>query len=143
MLSFDTNIAVHAANSDSPQHEVAAEFIASLAANDEVVICELMLVELFLKLCNEKILPRPMKPAQAAAHCHGYRQNPHWRLVENAPVMATVGRWAATPNFAFRGIIDVRLAATLRHFEVTEFATTNLKDFRGLGFSRVWNPLLP
>ena len=52
-------------------------------------------------------------------------------------------RKKATPNFAFRRIIDVRLAATLRHFEVTQFATTNVKDFRGLGFSKVWNPLLP
>jgi len=24
---------------------------------------------------------------------------------------------------------------------VTEFATANLKDFFGLGFDRVWNPL--
>jgi len=24
---------------------------------------------------------------------------------------------------------------------VTEFATLNVKDFQGLGFQRVWNPL--
>lgn len=25
---------------------------------------------------------------------------------------------------------------------VTEFATTNAKDYQGLGFRKVWNPLL-
>ena len=40
-----------------------------------------------------------------------------------------------------RRIIDVRLALTLHHAVVTEFATSNPKDFEGLGFQRVWNPL--
>ena len=44
-------------------------------------------------------------------------------------------------DFAFRRIIDARLALTLRHHGVTEFATTNVKDFEGFGFRRVWNPL--
>ena len=39
-------------------------------------------------------------------------------------------------------MIDARLALTLRHHGVTEFATANLKDFEGFGFAKVWNPLL-
>jgi hypothetical protein len=37
--------------------------------------------------------------------------------------------------------IYARLALVLQTFGVTEFATVNCKDFEGLGFSRVWNPL--
>ena len=47
----------------------------------------------------------------------------------------------ATPRIPYRRIFDIRLALTLLHFGVTDFATTNLKDFEGLGFERIWNPL--
>jgi len=40
-------------------------------------------------------------------------------------------------------IHDTRSALTLLAHGVREFATANVKDFGGLGFKRVWNPLLP
>jgi predicted nucleic acid-binding protein len=49
---------------------------------------------------------------------------------------------AKQKTFAFRRIIDARLALTLRHHGVAEFATANEEDFAGFGFHRVWNPLL-
>ncbi len=48
---------------------------------------------------------------------------------------------AGQPGFAMRRIIEARLALTLRHQGVDEFATSNAKDFRGFGFRRVGNPL--
>jgi predicted nucleic acid-binding protein len=39
-------------------------------------------------------------------------------------------------------IFDARLALTLRHHGVTEFATRNENHFAGFGFTRLWNPLL-
>jgi len=36
---------------------------------------------------------------------------------------------------------DTRLALTLQHHGVTEFATRNDAHFTGFGFTRVWNPL--
>ncbi len=35
---------------------------------------------------------------------------------------------------------DTRLAAILLHHGVQDFATRNLKDFRAVGFRRVWDP---
>ena len=141
MRSFDTNIAVHAANAASPLHDGAYEFVASLAAQRDVAVCELMLVELYLKLRNEKIFGRPLSAAQAAAVCQTYRSNGAWMLIDSAPVMDEVWRLAAGRAFAFRRIIDARLALTLIHHGVREFATANVKDFQGFGFDRVWNPL--
>jgi len=57
--------------------------------------------------------------------------------------MERVWMQAAQKGIAFRRIIDLRLALTLRHHGVTELATSNEKDFKGQGFLRVWNPLLP
>ncbi len=143
MLSFDTNIAVHAVNSASPFHAQAADFIRSLVARKDVAICELVLVELYLKLRNEKIFSRPLSAEKAVAICQTYRKNRSWVLIEAAPVMEEVWRQASVVHFASRRIIDLRLALTLRHHGVTEFATANEKDFQSVGFSRLWNPLGP
>jgi uncharacterized protein len=141
MLSFDTNLAVYAAHSGSPHHPKAKEFIYSLSQRKDVAICELVLVELYLKLRNEKIFPQPLSAEEAVAVCQAYRNNRCWRIIENAPVMKEVWPPAAESHFAFRRIIDLRLALTLRYHGVTEFATANTKDFQGMGFTKVWNPL--
>lgn len=141
MTSFDTNIVVHAANEDSSHFEKAREFLVDLRMREDVVVCELMLVEVYLKLCNERIFRHPLNPEQAAGWCDRLRRNRNWRVVESALVMDEVWGRAGSRNFAFRRIIDIRLGLTLRAAGVDQFATTNVKDFQGLGFSRVWNPL--
>jgi uncharacterized protein len=143
MKSFDTNLVVHSANSDSPLHLPARAFLEEIALERDVVVCELMLVEVFLKLCNSRIFRKPMAPAQAGKYCQTLRANQNWLLIEEAAVMEDVWRWTQRRGFAFRRIIDVRLGLTLRHHGVTEFATTNLKDFQGMGFGKVWNPIQP
>ena len=141
MISFDTNLVVYAANSSMPQHDAARRFLESLATRDDVVVCELMLVELYLKLRNPRIFPKPLDAPLAVAWCDRFRNHQNWLLVDSAPVMPEVWRSAARKDFAFRRIIDARLAFTLRHHGVTDFATSNVRDFEGLGFLRVWNPL--
>ena len=44
-------------------------------------------------------------------------------------------------DFAFRRLYDARATLTMTAQGVTEFATVNVKDYEGLGFRRVWNPL--
>ncbi|MEI7776361.1 MAG: hypothetical protein WCK17_16480 [Verrucomicrobiota bacterium] len=44
MTSFDSNIAVYAANGASPWHEAAKQFLLSLALRKDVAVCELVLV---------------------------------------------------------------------------------------------------
>jgi toxin-antitoxin system PIN domain toxin len=140
MISVDTNILLYAQNADCPEHDTARDFLQGIAQSQDVVICELVLVELYLLLRNPAVVRQPLGPSEAAEMCRGYRGNPRWRLIENAPVMESV--WASTgeADFARRRIIDLRLALTLQHHGVTELATANVKDFEGLGFERIWNP---
>lgn len=140
MIGFDTNIVVHSANEDSPHHTAARAFLEETALRRDVAVAEIMLVEVFLKLCNAKIFRHPMSAAEAGRYCQALRNNRNWRLAESAPVMDEVWAWTQRTNFAFRRIIDVRLGLTLRHAGVIEFATGNPKDFQGLGFRKVWNP---
>jgi hypothetical protein len=63
-----------------------------------------------------------------------------WKIVEAAPVMENVWKSTGEEGFAFRRIIDLRLGQTLLYTGVTHFATSNVKDFKQLGFEKVWNP---
>ena len=99
MLSFDTNIAVYAANKRAAQHTRAVAFLQSLSQNRNVAVCELMLAELFLTLCNNRIFSRPLTPQQAAGVCQGYRDNQAWALIENAAVMSDVWKKATKTGF--------------------------------------------
>lgn len=139
MVSIDTNLLVYAQNSRCIQHEAAQTFVTQ-CRDREILICELVLVELYLVLRSAAIVSRPLGAAEAAAVCKRYRGNPRWRLVECAPVMGTVWERVGSAGFARRRIIDTRLALTLLHHGVTEFATANTRHFDGFGFSRVWNP---
>ncbi len=141
MTGLDTNILIYARVADAPQHARALSFLESLAGNPAVVIAELVLVEFYLALRNPAILAPPLDPAAAAAECQALRAHPRWALVEHAGVMESVWRDAAVAGFPRRRIIDVRLARTLLAHGVTDFATANERDFQGLGFTRVWNPL--
>jgi uncharacterized protein len=141
VLSIDTNILLYAYNRDCQEHEPAFAFLTACSERDDVALCELVLVELYILLRNPTVIAEPLSAQQAAEACGTYRRHPRWRLVENAPVMDRVWTMAGQPEFARRRIFDARIALTLIHHGVNELATANSKHFDDFGFSRVWNPL--
>ncbi|MEB3051139.1 TA system VapC family ribonuclease toxin [Mycolicibacter sp. MYC123] len=140
MLSIDTNVLLYAANQDCVEHDAAAIFLGECADRSDVAICELVLLELYQLLRNPVVLQSPLDGRAAAEICQTFRRNRRWALIENAPVMNDVWALAAAPGIARRRLFDARLALTLRHHGVDEFATRNVKDFKNFGFARVWDP---
>jgi uncharacterized protein len=141
MIGIDTNILAYARIEASPFHQAAVRFLEGLGSNQEVVISELVLMELYLLLRNEKVLSPPLSASEAVAECQILRAHPRWQLADSADVMKEVWSIASREGFARRRIFEVRLAKTLQAHGVTEFATANLRDFEDLGFERIWNPL--
>jgi len=141
MIGIDTNILAYARISDSPWHDKAKTFLQELSHDAGVVISELVLLEFYLLLRNDKILSPPLSPEEAVRECQHFRAHPHWQLIDSADVMSDVWPLAASIGFPRRRIVDVRLAKTLQAAGVTDFATANVKDFTGVGFQNVWNPL--
>jgi len=145
MLSIDTNLLFHAFNSGSPLHLRASPWMHSLEAHDDVAISEFILAEFYGLLRNSAVLTSPLPADEAAEVIAAYRCHPQWRLVgfagEGRALHDSLWRIAAQPGFAYRRLDDARTALTLRAHGVKEFATCNPKDFEGLGFSRVWNPI--
>lgn len=144
MLSADTNIFVHAADPDSPLHDHARKFFQSLdQKNEEFVLCELVLVELYMLLRNPAVFAKPYNASESAGYCLALKQNPSWRCIDyDSDVSRRLWTYAAETNSGYRHIIDARLAFTLQHHGVDRFATANQKDFKGFGFREVWNPLM-
>jgi len=143
MLAADTNLFVHAADPDSPLHAKARNFFKALVhADEEFVLCELVLVELYMLLRNPAVFAKPYTPSESAGYCRALRQNPSWRCIDYDPAVSKqLWDYATETKSGYRHIIDARLAFTLQHHGVDRFATINQKDFKGFGFREVWNPL--
>ena len=141
----DTNLFIHAADPDSPHHAKARQFfeiVASETRGQEFVLCELVMVELYMQLRNAAIFAKPYSSRESADYCAALKQNPAWRCVDyDSAVSSALWQWASNTKAGMRRVIDARLALTLRHHGVTHFATANTKDFQEFNFEKVWNPL--
>ncbi len=144
MISCDTNILFPACDRSSPTHQAARTFLNEHRNRDDFCLCEQVLLELYCLLRNPTVCKRPLAGSEAVRVIQTFRSNPKWQIVDVVlarSIMTQVWHHAAADAFAYRRIFDARLAATLTHHGVTEFATCNEKDFATFGFSRVWNPL--
>ena len=144
MISCDTNILFPACNSDSPRHAAARAFLAEHADADGFCLCEQVLMELYCLLRNPAVCTVPLPAEDAVTTVHAFRSNPKWRIVDVVPdgeIMTRVWCAAGRSPFAYRRIFDARLAVTLQHHGVTDFATRNVRDFGDFGFGRLWDPL--
>lgn len=145
MLSIDTNILLHGFNEDSPRHKAAAKWLQSIAPDEDVAISELILAEFYGLLRNPAVFKHPLPADEAVEVIQAYRTHPRWRLIgfpiESRPLHDALWQRARAKDFAFRKLYDARSALTMTSQGVTEFATVNVKDFEGLGFRKVWNPL--
>lgn len=144
-LAFDTNLLFYGVNQDSPLHTGASQFLAGLGDDPTVALSELVLIELYVLLRNPVVNETPLGADAAAAVIETWRRHPHWSLLALPAAQRRLHdrlwKHAAAADFAYRRVYDARLGLSLVHQGVTEFATVNVRDFQGLGFERVWNPL--
>lgn len=142
MISFDTNVVFAALEASASGHVRARELLGDYADNRKVALCELVLAEVYCLLRNPAVVRNPLTAGDAADAIQKLRHHRFWRIIDYVPDVAQkVWSEVAKPGFAFRKIYDVRIAFTLLHHGVSEFATHNKKDFEGFGFKRVWDPL--
>ena len=143
MTSCDTNVLFAACDTDSPHHIAARAFLRDHALDPGFFLGEQVLLELYCLLRNPKVCAPPLGAVEAVATIERLRRNPRWRVVDIAPghrIMDRVWQHAVNDELAYRRVFDLRLAFTLQHHGVTDFATRNLRDFADVGFARVWDP---
>lgn len=145
MISMDTNLLLYALNAASPFHREAYAWMSSIQRDEDVAVSEFVLAELYGLLRNPAVLGKPLSAEEAVEVIQVYRNHPRWRLLgfplESRHLHDQLWKMAAGKSFAFRRLYDARNALTMIVQGVTEFATVNAKDYEGMGFRRVWNPL--
>jgi predicted nucleic acid-binding protein len=145
MLSLDANILFYAFNADCPQQVVAENYLKTLTKREDIALSEFILCEFYVLLRNPAILDKPLSPGDATEVIQTYRNHPRWKIVgfpaKSRAIHNELWTMASKPNFARRRLFDARTALTLLAFGVKEFATANTKDFEGLGFEKILNPL--
>ena len=144
MISIDTNLFLYSLNPDSEWHGVATAFLRKHFGDPtlRIALTDYVLLELYVLLRNPAVMAQPLTAKAARDLVTAYLNIPNVMRIENADVMDAVWKLAGARDFVRRRVFDARLALTLRHGGVTHFATANVKDFQGWGFSKVWNPLL-
>jgi toxin-antitoxin system PIN domain toxin len=142
MMSIDSNILLYAYDELCPEHEKAFAFVMDQRENVDFVICEVALIEFYNLVRNPAVVENPLTAHEAVEVCERYRRNRKWLVIDYpGGLMGAIWQRAAARGFPRRGIYDARLALTLRHHGVTEFATRNVRHFQSYGFERVWDPL--
>ena len=143
MKSFDTNILFYAVNRDCPEFEAANAALGSaLARPDEWCLADQTLFELYRLLRNATVLQRPLSGAEASDLLLYYREKTGWhRCAWELPFMNELVPFIGQSDFPPRRFFDVVLAITLKRNGVKRFYTRNVKDFEGLDFFEVVNPI--
>ncbi len=141
MMACDTNILFPALMASHAWHGAARSFLESQSRNGDFALCELVLLEVYTLLRNPSVCAKPLSASEAVRKIGNLRANPDWLIVDYPGGLMNDIWHEAAKSAAFRRVYDIRLALTLLHHGVTEFATANTKDFQGFGFRRVWNPL--
>ncbi len=142
MLAIDTNVLFESVVVAARRHAAARTFLDAQAANPDVVIPELALVELYALLRNPAVVARPLPAERAAAVVRSFRAHPHWQLVDHDPaIMDEVWARMGQPGVSRRRIFDLRMGLGLARHGVKEVATRNTADFDNMGFDRVFDPL--
>lgn len=140
--SADTNIFIHYHDTQSRWHARAVSYMHSIKDDASFRVSSYMLVELYSQLRNQALFQRPFDAKQAVDICLIYKNNPKWAYVDyQDKIDDDLWAFASRDDFARRRVFDARMAIGLMRGGVKEFATANVKDFKGLGFERVWNPL--
>ncbi len=143
IVGIDTNILLYALNPSSKWHLEAVNFLKLHfgSSSIRVAMTDYVLMELYVLLRNPAVMAQPLSAKMARDLVVSYWKIPNVMRLENAPIMDQVWVMAGNREFPRRQVFDARLGLTLRYGGVTHFATSNVKDFRGLGFEKVWNPL--
>lgn len=145
MICVDTNILLSSILETHPQHQTATAFLLSIDDRQDVAMSEFVLMELYVLLRNPAIFNIPLPAGEAVSTCMRFREHPKWRILgfsqDSRELHDELWSRAGETTWPRRRIYDLRMALTMIHQGVTEFATANVKDFHDAGFRRVWNPL--
>ena len=140
---LDTNILVYAADEDALEHPKAIQVVDMALANPgQWMMADQVLFEFYKALRSPRVFRRPLPADEAAERIRFLRTESgflrccheldHWEKI--LPILEK-------RNTPYQRTHDIVLGTTLRLAGVTRFFTRNTKDFEGMGFAELINPI--
>ena len=145
MFAVDTNILVHAHNTDSPLNKKAKTFLEKVMnerdMNGDLYIClpSQVLLE-FIHVITWQRLESPVSFSEALHVVKEYLDSGINIIHQRETQLQTFLDLAQSLTTRKR-VFDIALEATLKDNEVSGIYTVNIDDFQGLDFLEVENPL--
>jgi toxin-antitoxin system PIN domain toxin len=143
MKSLDTNILLYATNADCEEHAACRGLVTeALKEGDVWVIADQVWFELYSLLRDPAVLQRPLDAGRAADTIAWYREKSGWlRCAWEPAMMGDLEPLWRSASFSPRRVFDLVLAVTLKAHGVDRFYTRNVRDFEGLGFFELIDPV--
>lgn len=142
--SLDVNLLLYGSDQSSPFHAKALAFLESCARRDEPLhLCYPTLLSYLRISTHPRIFTRPLTPDEALGNVRELASLPQVRLISERDGFLEIYR-EVTANTVVRAnlVPDAHLASILRQHGVSTLYTSNVEDFRRIGFPDAHNPLL-
>ena len=142
-FGIDVNILLYASDSGCPQHERAASFMQSCAAETRVFCLAWLTLMSYLRMATHpRIFAQPLSHADAVRNIDALMALPHCRVIGEQDGFWNVYR-STTDEVPTQGnlVPDAHLAAVLRQSGVATLYTHD-RDFRKFSFLDVRDPLI-
>ncbi len=143
MVLLDTNILVHAADSDSPLFAKAKD-IRDKAINGEIEACISLqnLAEFYSVVTNSNQVEKPLTSSQAKEEVLKYILNPRLKKVEiKQSTISIAMQLAETHGITKQKFYYTQLVATMIENGVSKILTRNTDDFSVFAEIESENPL--
>ncbi len=140
--SIDTNLLLHAVNTDASEHEAALQFLKNRAHDRDLLCLTWTALMAFQRIATHpSIFKNPLNPDQAWQNIRSLLSLPRTRVVTEQDGFAE-DYMACAEGLHVRGnlVPDVHIATILRQHGVNRIYTAD-SDFRKFSFLEVINPL--
>jgi uncharacterized protein len=130
-VTVDTNVLVHASNSDSPEHRPANDLLRRLAHGHGLVTLFWPVLLGYVRIATSpRVLPRPLSAHEAASNVEELLARPHIRAVGEGDGFWKVYRKVADPAAVRENLVsDAHIVALMHQHGVREIWTHD-RDFR-------------
>lgn len=141
--SLDVNLLLYGSDESSPFHTRARTFLESCAGRDEpLYLCYVTLMSYLRMSTHSRIFTNPLTPDEALDNVLRLARLPQTRLISERDGFFDIYR-DVTAGVVVRAnlVPDAHLASVLRQHGVSTLYTSNVDDFRRIGFPDARNPL--
>jgi uncharacterized protein len=141
--SIDVNLLLYSSDESSPFHGRALAFLESCSRRDEPLhLCYPTLMSYLRISTHPRIFTKPLTPDEALGNVRELASLPQVRLISEREGFLEIYREVTAKAIVRANLVpDAHLASILRQHGVSTLYTSNVDDFRRIGFSDARNPL--